>query len=227
MAAGRIVAIDGPSGAGKSTVARIVARRLGFVYIDTGAMYRAFGLLATRKGIDFGDDQAVRRAARAVSIRFRIEGDGLRTILDGEDVSEAIRTPEMSMAASRFSAHPAVREAMTRLQREMGRAGDVVMEGRDIGTAVFPGSRYKFFLTATETERARRRHAELSSSGTAAPSLSEVHADIRKRDADDAGRAHAPLAEPPDAVRIDSTGMSVDQVVEAILAVVQSGAGAR
>ena len=217
-----IVAIDGPSGAGKSTVARIVADRLGFLYIDTGAMYRAFGLHADRRGLDFAADDAVRRACEAVSIRLERDAGALRVFLDGADVTAAIRTPEASMAASRWSAHPAVREAMTRLQREMGAGGGVVMEGRDIGSVVFPDAECKFYLTASEDERARRRHRDLIAAHESPPTFESVRADIRRRDADDSTREHAPLTVPDGAIPIESTSMSIDEVVESILAAVQS-----
>jgi cytidylate kinase len=215
--ADEIVAIDGPAGSGKSTVARLLAERLGFVYIDSGAMYRAVALRATRDGIDPTDDDAVRAMAEAVDVRLVRSARGPRTLLDGRDVSDAIRTPEISLAASRTSAHPAVRAAMTRLQRAMGASGGVVMEGRDIGTVVFPAARYKFFLTASDEVRAGRRFDELRGRGNQAVTRPEVLADLRRRDDNDAAREHAPLRKADDAIAIDTTPLTVEQVVQVCL----------
>src|SRR3954471_11072939 len=178
-----IVAIDGPAGAGKSTVARQLARRLGFSMIDTGAIYRSVALAAQRRGISWGDDEGLREML-AVGLGLEFEGD--RVLLRGEDVSDAIRAPEISRGASVVSARPVVRTALLQLQRDLGRAASrgAVLEGRDIGTVVFPDAEVKFFLTASDEARAGRRHAGLIDRGLAVP-LSEVLADQRRRDRDD------------------------------------------
>jgi cytidylate kinase len=201
-----IVAIDGPAGAGKSTVARAVADRLGFTYLDTGAMYRAVALAAERLGADPGEI--------AASLLIELD-DGVR--LGGEDVSEAIRTQEISEAASRAAADPRVREAMVAEQRRLTREGDWVAEGRDIGTAVAPAAEVKVFLTAAPQERARRRAAQLGLD------VAAVLADQRERDARDAAREHSPLAAAPDAVELDTTGLSLDEVVDRIVALTGGG----
>jgi CMP/dCMP kinase len=195
-----IVALDGPAGAGKSTVARAVARALGFTYLDTGAMYRAVGLAAARRRIPPSE------AARACAVEI-----GERVRLDGEDVTDAIRSAEASEGASRAAADPAVREALVVRQRALMAHGDWVAEGRDIGTVVAPGAEVKVFLTASPEERARRRAAELG----ADPDV--VLADQALRDARDATREHSPLAAAPGAVELDTTGMGVEAVVERIV----------
>jgi CMP/dCMP kinase len=207
-----IVAIDGPAGAGKSTVARQLARRLGFSIIDTGAIYRTVALVAARAGIAWDDDEGLRKLLdRGLGLSF----EGERVLLDGEDVSEAIRTPEISRGASVVSARPVVREKLLGLQRELGRraARGAVLEGRDIGTVVFPDADVKFFLTASDDARARRRYAELAGKGRP-QALAEVLADQRQRDQDDTTRAIAPLRAAPDAVVVDTTDIDLDQVVD-------------
>jgi cytidylate kinase len=207
-----IVAIDGPAGAGKSTVARQLARRLGFSMIDTGAIYRSVALAAQRDGIAWDDDRGL---GELLDRGLRLAFDGERVLLAGEDVSEAIRTPEMSRGASVVSARPVVRQKLLQLQRDLGRTASrgAVLEGRDIGTVVFPDAQVKFFLTASDEARAGRRHAELVEKGVEVP-LSEVLADQRRRDRDDSERAIAPLKAAPDAIRVDTTGLDLDQVVE-------------
>jgi CMP/dCMP kinase len=207
-----IVAIDGPAGAGKSTVARQLARRLGFSIIDTGAIYRTVALVADRAGVAWDDDEGLRKLLDAgIGLSFQ----GERVLLGGEDVTEAIRTPPISRGASVVSARPVVRQKLLGLQRDLGRRAPrgAVLEGRDIGTVVFPDADVKFFLTASDDARARRRHAELTGKGSAVP-LSEVLADQRQRDQDDTTRAIAPLRAAPDAVLVDTTGFDLDQVVE-------------
>lgn len=194
-----VIAIDGPAGAGKSTVARRVAERLGFVYIDTGAMYRAVALWAVRLHIDPSDAHRMEQLARAASIE--LEGGNVN--LNGEDVTESIRTPEISAAASVAATVPGLRRALVEKQREMGGRADVVMEGRDIGSVVFPNADLKIFLDADHGERARRREAEV--------------AQMHERDSRDRTRAEAPLTQAPDAVYLDSTRLSADEVEEAIL----------
>ncbi len=214
-----IVAIDGPAGAGKSTIARRVAARLGAVYIDTGAMYRAVALLALRSDTDLADAGRLESLARTADIQF--EAGTARTLLNGEDVSEAIRKPEVSPAASKVSAIPGVRRALVEKQRQMGAAASVVMEGRDIGTVVFPNAEVKIFLDADPDVRAARRLRELQEKGQAPPAA-EVAREIRERDHRDSTRAESPLVPAPDAVRLDSTALSLDQVEQAILKVIES-----
>jgi cytidylate kinase len=222
-----IVAIDGPAGAGKSTVARRLAEALGFVLVDTGAMYRAVALAAKRAGAAFPDAERVGALAHEVVARsaLRFERDparGVRVLLDAEDVSEAIRTPEIGMGASTVSAHPAVRAALLDLQRQAGRAGGVVLEGRDIGTVVFPDAEVKFFLTARPDVRARRRYEELVAKGGAVPSFEETLADVVRRDQQDTTRAAAPLRQAETAIFVDSSDRSVDDIVALMAAQVRA-----
>jgi CMP/dCMP kinase len=203
-----VIAIDGPAGAGKSTVARALAARLGMTYLDSGAMYRCVALAALRKGLDLDDGAAVGRLAASLDIR--IEGE--RVVLDGEDVSAAIRAPEVSEAASRVSVHPEVRAAMVARQRSLLAVGDYVAEGRDIGTVVSPDSRLKVFLTASGDERARRRSAE-----SGAP-LEQVLAEQAARDSRDSGREHSAMHPAGDAVELDTTGLTIADAVERIVA---------
>lgn len=211
------IAIDGPAGAGKSTVARRVAERLHIRYLDTGAMYRAMALYAMRCGVPVGDEAAVERVLRDADIRVRYTEDGQRVLLAGEDVTDGLRTPELSMAASDVSAHRAVRVKLTELQRQVARENDVVMDGRDIGTNVLPDTPYKFYLTASVEERARRRLLELAARGAAAGTLADVAREIEQRDYNDSHRAYMPLRQAEDALYIDSTGMTVEEVTETIL----------
>jgi cytidylate kinase len=207
-----IVAIDGPAGAGKSTVARQLARRLGFSMIDTGAIYRAVALAARRSGVAWDDDEGLRKLLdRGLKLAFRDD----RVILDGHDVTEAIRTPEISRGSSVVSARPVVREKLLGLQRDLGLSAPrgAVLEGRDIGTVVFPDAQVKFFLTASDEARAQRRWTELSEKGLSL-TLQDVLADQRRRDKDDTERAIAPLKAAADAIRIDTTGIDLDAVVE-------------
>jgi cytidylate kinase len=218
-----IVAIDGPAGAGKSTAARRLAARLGFAMVDTGAIYRAVALAASRAAIAYDDDAALAPLLPALRIGFEAPPPGeplgiQKVLLGGEDVSEAIRTPAMSLGASAVSARPVVRAALLDLQRRLAAAPahrGAVLEGRDIGTVVFPDADAKFFLTAAPEVRARRRYAEIQAKGGAA-TLEEVLADQTKRDRDDAERAVAPLRPAGDAVVFDSSEMNLDEVVEAL-----------
>ncbi len=210
-----IVAIDGPAGAGKSTIARRLAGRLGFTYIDTGAMYRAVGLWALRQGLDVTDMHRMDALAQAAAIELL---PGSKILLNGEDVSTAIRTPAVSDAASKVSVIPAVRRALVEKQRALAETTSVVMEGRDIGTVVFPHAEVKIFLDADAEERARRRYREAPQDGT----VEQVAREMRERDQRDRGRAEAPLQQAPDAVYVDSTGLTPEEVEEAILKVIRA-----
>lgn len=205
------IAIDGPSGAGKSTVAKAVARRLGIEYIDTGAMYRALGLKLLERGVAMDDEEAVKKVLAETEIDFRAGS----IFLDGQAVEHLIRTPEVSMAASACSALPFVREKLVALQQQLGARKSVVMDGRDICAVVFPGARFKYFITASDEERARRRYRELLEKGEQT-TFDEVLAAIRARDHNDMTRAASPLVKAVDAEEIDTTGMSIDQVTDYI-----------
>lgn len=213
---GLVVAIDGPSGAGKSTAGRALARRLGYTFLDTGAMYRAVALLAVRREVPFDDERRLAELARAARIEF---GEGGSVRLDGEDVTSAIRTRDVSAAASRVSVHPQVRREMAGRQREMGRQGGVVLDGRDIGTAVFPDAEVKFYVDADPRRRAVRRHRELEAAGTAAD-VDAIEQEIRARDRADSTRSDSPLTRAEDAVVLDTTLLEPDAVVERMAEVV-------
>jgi CMP/dCMP kinase len=225
------VAIDGPAGAGKSTVAKRLAERLGFLHVDTGALYRTVALAARRAGAAWDDEPAVAGVAEALVSERRIrmerppESGAMRVILDGEDVSSHIRTPEMSAGASRVSAIGAVRRALLDLQRQAGAEGGVVLEGRDIGTVVFPDAEVKLFLTATPEERAQRRHEEMLEKGMKT-TYEATLIDLYARDKADSERAVAPLRKAEDAVLVDSTGRNVDDVIEEMVRVVEARRGA-
>ncbi len=210
------VAIDGPAGVGKSTTARALAARLGFQYVDTGAMYRSVAVIGRRRGIDLGDEDAL--AAVAASLRFRFEpGDGeQRTVVDGEDLSEAIREPQVSMDASAVSSLPAVRRALVVVQQALGAAGGVVMEGRDIATVVMPDAEVKVYLDADPEVRGRRRLTDLRARGADA-SLAEVVADMRARDLQDSTREDSPLRRADGAVLLDTTHLTPDEVLDRIV----------
>ena len=204
------VAIDGPSGAGKSTLARAVAAEFGFLYVDTGALYRTMGLYIRRKEIDPDDAAAVAAALPGAGVSLAYRGGEQRVFLGDEDVSEAIRTPEASRYASKVSAIPAVRAFLLETQRRMARENSVVMDGRDIGTVVLPDAKIKLFLHASAEDRARRRFEELQARGTPQP-YDEVLADIRERDERDENRAAAPLRRADDAIDLDTTGNTLEQ----------------
>ena len=209
---GVIIAIDGPSGAGKSTLTRLLAERLGYIHIDTGAMYRAVALAAKRADVAVDDEEALAGLCRCLTISFARNGVGCRVLLNGEDISEAIRTPEISLLTSTVSARKGVRECLLKRQREMGKAGGVVLEGRDIGTVVFPDAEIKFFLTASTAERGRRRYLEMRAKGEDV-SLEGTIAQVAKRDEQDEQREHAPLRKASDAIDIDSSGLSIEEVL--------------
>jgi cytidylate kinase len=214
-----VVAIDGPAGAGKSTVSRRVAQQLGFTLLDTGALYRCVALRASREGTsdEAGIAAVAARLAADDAIQFRAAAQGSQSVLmSGEDVSQAIRTPEMSQGASKVSAIPEVRAALLDMQRAVGRNGGVVVEGRDIGSVVFPDAEAKFFLTASVEARAKRRHLELQAKADA-PSLESVKQEVEERDRRDSNRPVAPLIQVPDAFLVDSSAMSIDQVVATIV----------
>jgi cytidylate kinase len=215
-----IVAIDGPSGVGKSTTGRLVARALNIPHIDTGAMYRAIALAAIRAGIGTRDEVALEDLASRVRIDL-IPGERGRILLDGEDVTSQIRTPQVSMAASEVSAVPAVRRVLVRLQQELGRRSGGVLEGRDIGTKVFPETPYKFFLTARPEVRAQRRYRELLAEGRSVDYQS-VLAESLQRDIQDSTRTDSPLTYDKTYTVIDTSELSIDQVVEAIVQRVRS-----
>jgi cytidylate kinase len=220
-----VVTIDGPAGAGKSSVAKLLARRLGYRLLDTGAIYRAVALRAKHEGATWSDAAACARVARALDIRFDFVGDTNHVFVAGDDVSSAIRTPEISQGSSQVSAHPEVRAALLELQRRLGAGGGVVVEGRDTGTVVFPHAQAKFFLTASEEERARRRVAELAQKGTAVD-FDVTLREIRERDQRDASRDVAPMVPANDAVLVDSSTQTLEQVVESLAATVESRAAA-
>lgn len=214
------VAIDGPAGAGKSTVARMLAKKLGYTYIDTGAMYRAVTLMALREGIDLTDQESLTRLARSVSVVLMPDGSGgLRVLLNGDDVSEEIRSQEVSKNVSLVAMVPGVRKRMVELQRAMASRGGVVMEGRDIGTVVLPDAPVKVFLTASHVERAKRRREELAAKGKIIDQ-EQMEKEILMRDQIDSTRAADPLVQAADAVAIDSTSYSVKEVVDMIMALV-------
>jgi len=222
---GLVVAIDGPVGAGKSTVAKLVARKLGYLYVDTGAMYRAVALKALRLGMDINDPIVMAMLAEATDIQLQQQGDGsVRVFLDGEDVTEAIRTPEVSEASSIVSAHEGVRKVLAERQKAMAELGGVVMEGRDIQTVIAPDAEVKIFLTASLEERAKRRWLELQQKGISV-SYEEVLQEVKERDERDKTRAIAPLRKAPDAVEIDTTGMTPEEVAEKIVELARKRAG--
>jgi CMP/dCMP kinase len=216
-----IVAIDGPAGAGKSTVARRLADALGYVLVDTGAMYRSVALAAKRSGVAWNDATGLGGLARGLvaqhALSFERDAElGVRVKLSGEDVSEAIRTPDIAQGASTVSGHAEVRAALLDLQRQAGDSGGVVLEGRDIGTVVFPKAEAKFFLTASAEIRAERRHAELVAKGQNV-TFEETLSDVKRRDAQDSGRSVAPLKQADDAILVDSTKMSIEETVARML----------
>jgi cytidylate kinase len=219
-----VVAIDGPAGAGKSTVAKKLAARLGYAFLDTGAIYRSVALVARRRGIDWSDAAGVAQVAAGLDIAFVPRGEVNGVTVEGQDVTREIRTPEMSDGASKVSAHGPVRAALLGLQRRLAAGSSLVAEGRDTGTVVFPDAAAKFFLTASPEERARRRTQELLQAGRLADPAA-VLKDIQERDHRDTNRAAAPLRRADDAVEIDSGGLTPDQVVEKMAEIVRARGG--
>ena len=214
------VAIDGPVGAGKSTVADEVAKRLGILHLDTGAMYRALGLTALRRGIDPGNEEAVVALCRSLKVFVRHEEDGQHTLVEGEDVTGLIRTPEVSMAASTVSRYAEVRKEMVRIQQQLAAETDMLLDGRDICTTVLPNAAAKIYLTASAKERARRRWLEMQQKGMP-DSFEQVLEDLKRRDDQDMNREVEPLRRAEDAVLVDSTNLDFEQTVEAILKIVE------
>ena len=211
------IAIDGPAGAGKSTIAKTIARKLGFVYVDTGAMYRAMGLYFLRKGVDDQDGETIAAMCPEISVTIEYVDGEQQVLLNGENVSGLIRTEEVGQMASVTSAQPAVRAALLQLQRDMAKSANILMDGRDIGTNVLPNAELKIYLTASADVRAKRRYDELTAKGTVCD-YEVIKHDIIKRDHQDMTRATAPLKQADDAVLVDSSDMTIDQVVEAIIA---------
>lgn len=215
-----IVAIDGPAGAGKSTIARHLARHFGLLNLETGAMYRAFALKALRNEIPLDDSHALEELAHGTSIRLEPGEEENRVLLDGEEVSGLIRNPTVTEAASRVSVYPPVRAWMVRLQQDLASQGGVVMEGRDIGTVVFPHADVKIFLDAAPEVRGQRRYEQIGQHGSAPPPPEEILRDLRARDERDRNRADSPLRPAPDAVILDSTNMTLGQALAAAEAIV-------
>ncbi len=214
------VAIDGPSGAGKSTVARAAAARLGYVYVDTGAMYRAIGLAVCRKGISGDDTAGIVAVLPEVQLDIRYEDGAQHILLCREDVSDAIRTPEIAKYASKVSAVPEVRQFLLETQRDMAKNGNILMDGRDIGTVILPDAPVKIFLTASAEARAQRRYLELHEKGQSI-TFDEVLHDIQQRDEQDMTRAVAPLKQAADAVLLDTSDISLEQSIEAVLRIIR------
>ncbi len=223
MKRGIIITIDGPSGAGKGTLARAIAKRLGFSYLDTGAMYRAIALLVHREDVNFDDEKRISEMLLQTHISFeRDQNSNLRVSLNKEDVTEEIRTPDISKLSSDVATKKVVRDYLRGMQRRIARKGNIVAEGRDMGTYVFPDADYKFYIDASLSERARRRRIQLKESGIKV-SIEEVKSDIEGRDKQDKERLESPLHPAPDAVIIDTTNLTVDTAVEKIMKTIMEG----
>ena len=214
------IAIDGPVGAGKSTISDAVAARLGILHLDTGAMYRALGLTALRKGMDPQDEERIIALCRELDVSVRHEADGQHTLVRGEDVTGLIRTPEVSMAASTVSRYAEVRKEMVRIQQQLAAETDMLVDGRDICTTVLPNATAKMYLTADAEERARRRFLQMKEKGEEVP-FEQVLEELKKRDQQDMNRAVEPLRQAPDAVLVDTTHLSFEETVDAILRIVE------
>jgi len=211
------IAIDGPAGSGKSTIAKLISKKLGILYLDTGAMYRAVALKAIREGIDTLDREKLADLVKDIDIKVKYQQNEQKIFLDGEEVSKLIRTPEVSIGASNVSSIPEVRLKLVELQREIAGQHDVVMDGRDIGTFVLPDAQVKVFLIASLEERVRRRYLEQIEKGAKGITVEEVRKDIEYRDKNDSSRSFAPLAKAKDAVEIDTTNMTVEEVADKII----------
>lgn len=223
MNTGLVIAVDGPSGAGKSSSSRLLAERLGYRYVDTGALYRAVGLLALEHNVGAEDPDALAGLCDNLALRFVAGPEGMRLLLGERDITAEIRRPEVSQMASKVSAQPRVRQRLLALQRELGKDGGVVMEGRDIGTVVFPDADIKFYLDASPEERGRRRHVELQQQEKS-ESLAATIRDMAERDQRDSERAHAPLRRAADAIVVDTTTLTLTEVVEVLLRRVRAAA---
>ncbi len=217
------VAIDGPGGSGKSTVARAAAKELGFIYVDTGALYRTVGVNALRKGIDTKDAQAVEATLKDITVELKFEEGEQRVLLNGEDVSEEIRTPKASMAASNVSAIPAVRAFLFDLQRDIAKVNNCIMDGRDIGTVVLPDAEVKIFFTASAEIRAKRRYDELIAKGTQV-NYQDVLDELIERDYNDAHREIAPLRPAEDSIILDTGGLSIKENIDAVVKIIKEKA---
>jgi CMP/dCMP kinase len=211
------IALDGPAGAGKSTIARLLARRLGILYLDTGAMYRAVGLKALRQKVSVRSETELASMLKKTRLEVEFHQDEQKIFVDGEDVTDAIRTPEVSRAASDVSALTVVRVRLVELQREIARRQSLVLDGRDIGTYVLPDAPYKFFLTASPQERTKRRLSDLQARGNSSANYDQVLADLNYRDQQDSQRNLAPLRQADDAIFIDTTDLTPDEVIAAVL----------
>ena len=222
LAASLIITIDGPAGAGKTTISKRLATLLGYRYLDTGALYRGVAFAVQEAGIDPGDDQALKVLCRDLSLALQPCDQGLCLFLNGKDITGQIRTPQISMLASAVSARPLIRDFLLDTQRAIGEQKRVVCEGRDMGTVVFPQADVKFFLDADPSIRARRRYDELKTLSPQAPSLGVVEADMAVRDCNDRTRAAAPLKPASDAIHIDSSRLSIDEVLEMMLTAIQN-----
>ncbi len=215
------IAIDGPSGAGKSTIAKAVSQKLGFIYVDTGALYRSIGLYVLNQGKDTANRQEVSSLLPEIELKIRYLDGVQRVYLNGQDVSEEIRKPPVSMAASNVSAHPEVREFLLNLQRQFAEEYNVVMDGRDIGTVVLPNADIKIFLTASSEERARRRYDELIQKGEQVQ-FDKIHKEIIERDYNDSHRAIAPLKQADDAILVDTTGCALEESIQKLETLIRS-----
>lgn len=216
------IAIDGPSGAGKSTMAKIVAKKLGIMYLDTGAMYRAVALKAIKSGIDTKDGDALAEMVKDIDLRIVYENGAQKVLLDGEDVTEEIRTPAVTVGSSNVAVNPAVREKMVELQQKIAKENSVVMDGRDIGTHVLPNADVKIFLTASIEERAKRRYEELREKGMLKQTFEELKKEMEYRDINDSTRSHSPLKKADDAILLDTTGFSLEEAAKVVLDIIKS-----
>lgn len=221
-----VITVDGPAGAGKSTVSKIIAGRLSYIYLDTGALYRAFACRVAEEGISAGDEERLSDLCTRIDVSLKSVNGGIGIFVDDKDVTEKIRTQEIGMLASKVSAVPVVREALLSIQRETGENGGIVAEGRDMGTVVFPDADFKFFLDANVAERSRRRFAELEERGESVDSK-KVERDLVVRDRQDSERKIAPLKPSRDSIIIDSTDMSIEDVVEQMICHIKSNAVGR